>query len=137
MGNSSSDIKTNKYLESDYNKGLNVIGTELQICSINPLTGYDRSGRCMYDIADFGTHLVCVVLNDEFLRFTKSRGNDLITPSINFPGLKNDQKWCICVTRWIEAYKYDPSIAPKVVPESTNMDTLKYIPMKILEQYFV
>lgn len=137
MGNSSSTIKRNNYIEPNYKTNLNIIGTELKACSISPLTGYTRNGSCVYDSADIGTHLMCVVVNDEFLRFTKSRGNDLITPTINFPGLKNGQKWCVCVYRWIEAYNYDRSIAPRIIPESTNMETLRYIPMRVLEKYFI
>jgi uncharacterized protein (DUF2237 family) len=129
-------MKKNIYLESKYNPRLNVIGTDLKLCSINPITGYTRSGSCIYNSADVGTHLMCVILNDDFLKFTKSKGNDLITPNINFPGLKNGQKWCICVYRWIQAYNYNRNIAPRVIPESTSMLTLKYIPMDILEKYF-
>jgi hypothetical protein len=130
-------MKKNIYLETNYDPRLNVIGTNLKLCSINPLTGYTRSGSCVYNSSDIGTHLMCVVLNDDFLNFTKSRGNDLITPSNFFPGLKSGQKWCICVYRWIQAYNYNRNIAPRVIPESTSMLTLKYIPMHILEKYFI
>jgi uncharacterized protein (DUF2237 family) len=116
---------------------LNILGTPLKICNINPITGYIRSGKCEYNIADEGTHLVCGIVNNEFLRFTKSRGNDLISARGEFPGLKNGDRWCFCVNRWIEAYEYDPSIAPRIVPESTHIKVLKYIPMRVLEKYFI
>jgi uncharacterized protein (DUF2237 family) len=136
MGNTQALIQTDLDLNSNKYK-LNVIGTPLKVCSIDPLTGYSRSGSCSYNIADEGTHLICGVVNNEFLRFTRTKGNDLISSSRGFPGLKNGDKWCLCVFRWIEAYEYDPSIAPRIVPESTHMKTLSYIPMRVLEKYFI
>jgi uncharacterized protein (DUF2237 family) len=138
MGNTQAFIKSEQDLNLNLNKyKLNVFGTPLKVCSIDPLTGYARTGSCSYNIADEGTHLICGVVNNEFLRFTRSKGNDLISPSRGFPGLKDGDKWCLCVNRWIEAYEYDPSIAPRIIPESTHMKTLSYIPMRVLEKYFI
>ncbi len=140
MGNTQANIRNfqiqpDNYSESSKKYKLNILGTPLKTCSLDPLTGYNRSGSCSYDIADEGTHLICGIVNNDFLNFTRLQGNDLITPSRNFPGLKEGDKWCLCVYRWIEAYKYNPQIAPMIVGESTHMKVLKYIPMKVLEKY--
>ena len=65
----------------------------------------------------------------------KKRGNDLTTenPTYNFKGLKNGDKWCLCVSRWIEAYK--AGYAPKIILESTNIKTLEYITFEELLEY--
>ena len=142
MGNTQALIRTEESREQDVidtskKYKLNIIGSYLKICSIDPLTGYSRTGSCSFNIADEGTHLICGVVNNNFLRFTRSKGNNLISPSRGFPGLKEGDKWCLCVYRWIEAYEHDPSIAPRIVPESTHIKTLSYIPMRVLEKYFV
>lgn len=67
----------------------NVQHSKLQLCSINPLTGYHRSGYCTVDASDHGTHTVCAQVTADFLAYTKSRGNDLSTPQphFRFPGV--------------------------------------------------
>jgi len=72
---------------------------DLQICSMNPLTGYKRNGMCDLDERDHGTHTVCAEVTDEFLEFSRSKGNDLITPNTNynFPGLNAGDKWCLMI----------------------------------------
>jgi uncharacterized protein (DUF2237 family) len=113
----------------------NVFGEPLQSCCNDPLTGYFRDGYCKTDASDRGTHTVCAVLTKEFLEFSKSRGNDLMTPrpEYQFPGLKPGDKWCLCALRWKEAF--DADLAPKVVLEATNEKTLEYIPMSDLVAY--
>ena len=108
---------------------LNVYGNILEKCSMNPLTGWYRTGYCETDDSDYGTHVVCGKVNKKFLEFTKSRGNDLTKI------LKEGDFWCLCALRWLEAYKYDKDIAPKIKLESTNIKVLEYIPIKILEKY--
>ena len=84
----------------------NVLGTELTDCSAEPLTGFYRDGFCNTDHNDHGRHIVCAIMTDEFLEFSKKMGNDLITPvpDYNFPGLKSGDKWCLCALRWKEAF---------------------------------
>ena len=71
---------------------LNVLGTELKHCSIEPLTGFFRDGCCNTNSEDIGMHTMCVQVTDEFLAFSKSVGNDLSTPvpEYSFDGLKKD-----------------------------------------------
>ena len=84
---------------------------------------------------DTGTHVVCAIVDDEFLQFTKSKGNDLITPiPVRFPGLVPGDKWCLCILRWLEAY--NAGKAPKIIPESTNSVALKYTTLDVLKKYF-
>ena len=76
----------------------NVLGFDLEICSSDPVTGFYRDGCCNTGPGDVGTHTVCVILTDEFLEFSRSKGNDLITPrpEFDFPGLKAGDRWCLC-----------------------------------------
>ena len=115
----------------------NILGTQLIPCGgqENKKTGYYRNGTCSYGETDVGTHVVCAVVDDEFLQFTKSKGNDLITPTSYFPGLVAGDKWCLCILRWIEAYKAGK--APKIVGESTNEIAQKYISKNILLQFSI
>ena len=116
-------------------ESLNVFGKKIELCSTNPMTGFYRNGCCETGPNDYGTHTVCAIVTDEFLRFSKERGNDLSTenPEYNFKGLKNGDKWCLCVSRWIEAH--EAGCAPKVILESTNIKTLEYITFEELLDY--
>ena len=112
---------------------LNVLGKPLVPCSMNPVTGYFRNGYCSTGPTDTGTHVVCAVVTDAFLQFSKDQGNDLITPAPGFPGLKAGDKWCLCAHRWKEAY--EAGVAPSVVLESTHKAVLRIVPLKILKQF--
>lgn len=118
-------------------KGKNVFGEELITCSKNPMTGYFRDGCCNTDERDLGTHTVCAEVTDEFLQFSKERGNDLITPrpEFDFTGLKAGDRWCLCVNRWKEAY--DQGVAPKVVLEATHEKSLETVDLDTLIQFAV
>ncbi len=124
-------------MESGRNMGIakNVLGTELQPCSMKPLTGYFRDGCCTRGSDDDGLHLVCAVMTNEFLAFSVSRGNDLVTPMPHymFPGLKAGDRWCLCVQRWKEAM--EAGVAPKVVLESTHMSTLEFVDLEDLQKH--
>ena len=111
----------------------NVLGYKLQLCSSNPLTGYMRDGYCKVNNNDNGTHIVCAIVTKEFLEFTYKKGNDLITPRYNFPGLKSGDRWCLCVLRWIEAY--NNKVAPFIDLNCTSENILKYVPHDILLKY--
>lgn len=113
----------------------NIMGAPLMQCSIKPLTGFYRDGYCRTGEADTGSHVVSAIVTQEFLDFTKSRGNDLQTPrpELNFPGLKPGDRWCLCALRWREAE--EAGVAPPVVLEATHEKALKYIPLKTLQKY--
>jgi uncharacterized protein len=112
----------------------NVLNKKLQPCCFEPLTGFYRDGYCKTNAEDVGTHVVCAKVTDEFLQFTLSRGNDLITPNLryNFPGLKDGDKWCLCALRWLEAYK--AGIVVPVILESTHHKALEYIDLATLKK---
>ncbi|MGH8927998.1 MAG: DUF2237 family protein, partial [Acidimicrobiia bacterium] len=78
----------------------NVVGTELQECSREPLTGFYRTGSCDTGSDDVGVHTVCARVTEEFLTFSAERGNDLTRPDAGFPGLQPGDRWCLCATRW-------------------------------------
>ena len=105
----------------------NVLGTDLKLCSKKPLTGFFRDGFCRTNNQDQGRHVVASVMTNEFLEFSKSRGNDLSTPNelYNFPGLKKGNRWCICALRWKEAYL--AGFAPQVDLEATHEKALDYV----------
>ncbi len=113
----------------------NIYGEPLIPCSTSPLTGYYRNGCCDTDKDDLGVHSVCVIVTKEFLDYSKSIGNDLITPmpEWRFPGLVPGDRWCLCASRWMEAWR--AGVAPKVVLEATHEKTLDHIPMEELIKY--
>jgi len=103
----------------------NLLGKRLRLCSTNPMTGYYRDGLCKTGDQDKGKHTVCATMSKEFLKFTKSKGNNLTKSSKNFEGLNPGDKWCVCAERWKEAY--DAGVAPKVDQNATNIKTLDII----------
>ena len=113
----------------------NVFGEKLKVCGCNPLTGWYRDGFCKYDENDMGNHSICCVMNNSFLKYSKSQGNDLITPMpiYSFPGLKEGDHWCICLDRWRQALL--DGLAPKVILESTNIIVLESVSLEILKEY--
>ncbi len=115
----------------------NVLGTDLQTCSTDPMTGYYRDGCCNTGGGDFGVHAVCSVMTDSFLEFSKAAGNDLSTPipEYQFPGLHAGDQWCLCAKRWQEAF--ENGMAPKVVLEATHMSALEFIDLEDLKKHAV
>ena len=113
----------------------NVVGGKLESCCTSPMTGYYRDGKCNTGGGDYGAHTVCAQLTAEFLQFSKSRGNDLLTPvpEYNFPGLKPGDCWCLCASRWKEAM--DAGCAPRVVLSATHALTLEYVSLNELKQH--
>lgn len=115
----------------------NVFGAPLEMCSTKPLTGFYRNGCCDTGPQDVGSHTVCVVVTDEFLRFSKSRGNDLSTPApqFGFGGLKAGDRWCLCAPRWQEAFEAD--CPPRVVLRATHEGALQYCKLADLKRYAI
>lgn len=115
----------------------NVLGGPLAPCSQDPLTGFFRDGACRTGPSDSGMHVVCAQVTDDFLRFSASRGNDLMTPMpmYRFPGLKPGDRWCLCALRWREAL--EAGVAPPVVLEATHLSALVYLSLDDLKRYGV
>ena len=113
----------------------NVLGTELEPCSDEPLTGFYRDGCCRTGADDTGLHVVCARMTAEFLEFSRTRGNDLITPrpEFLFPGLQPGDQWCLCAARWQEAL--DAGVAPPVVLESTHISALEFVQLDDLMRH--
>ena len=120
-------------LEKEF--ALNVLGEKLQLCSCTPKTGWFRDGYCHFDKQDGGNHTICCVMNTNFLNYSKSQGNDLITPmpEYSFEGLKPGDHWCVCLERWKQALQ--DGLAPDVVLESTNKVVLKSVSLEVLKKY--
>src|ERR1039458_1631613 len=67
----------------------NVLGSELESCGFDPVTGFYRDGCCRTGSEDQGSHTICAVVTSEFLEHQRRIGNDLSTPvpQYRFPGL--------------------------------------------------
>lgn len=115
----------------------NVLGGPLESCSTDPMTGWFRDGCCETQANDRGRHLVCAVMTDAFLAFSKSQGNDLTTPrsEYSFPGLKAGDQWCLCLERWKEAQA--AGCAPQVVLEATHQIALERVPLETFQTFAI
>jgi hypothetical protein len=115
----------------------NVVGGQLEICCTSPMTGFYRDGKCNTGAGDMGAHVVCAQVTQEFLEFSRSRGNDLITPmpAFGFPGLKPGDRWCLCAPRWKEAL--DAGVAPPVVLAATHASAVEYVSLADLKQHAI
>jgi len=113
----------------------NVLGSTLQTCSQDPLTGYFRNGACDTCAEDQGSHTVCAIMTDEFLAFSKYVGNDLSTsrPEFGFVGLKAGDGWCLCAARFLQAH--DEGCAPRVNLYATHVRALEIVPIDVLREY--
>lgn len=113
----------------------NVLGGKLETCSLSPLTGFSRSGKCEIGPEDYGLHVVCARVTEEFLAFSKAHGNDLSTPNPawGFAGLGPGDRWCLCARRWKEAM--EAGFAPPVVLEATHMSTLEFVSLEELQRH--
>lgn len=122
---------------SDAGMKYNVLGKELKPCSLDPVTGFYRTGACQVGPEDVGCHAVCIMATEAFLDFSKQAGNDLSTPmpQFGFAGLKPGDRWCLCASRWKDAL--DAGAAPMVVLEATSMAALDHVSRSVLEEYAV
>ncbi len=118
-------------------ESLNVFDEPLQPCSKEPLTGFFRDGCCNTNDDDFGSHTVCVQVNQAFLEYSRFRGNDLMTPvpEFGFPGLREGDRWCLCAARWLEAC--EAGMAPKVYLTCTHKRALDIVPLDKLKAFAV
>src|SRR5215210_244871 len=112
-----------------------VFGEPLAPCSMNPPTGLFRDGCCTTGPEDRGRHVVCAQVTAEFLAFSGSCGNDLVTPrpEFGFPGLKPGHRWCLCVARWKEALA--AGVAPPVVLAATHEAALGVVELFELKRH--
>ena len=119
------------------NPSRNVFGDPLQVCSLAPKTGFFRNGCCDTGPDDIGSHTVCVEVTEDFLQFSKSRGNDLSTPhpDFGFPGLKAGDRWCLCAPRWQEALKENR--APRTVLRATHEGALEHCSLADLKRHAI
>jgi uncharacterized protein (DUF2237 family) len=115
----------------------NVLGQPLEVCGVDPVTGFFRDGCCNTAPQDRGMHTVCCIVTEEFLETSARLGNDLITPmpQYGFPGLKPGDRWCVCAGRWMDVYR--AGAACQVVLEATHEATLEVIPFEVLLQFAV
>ena len=113
----------------------NVLGGPLAACAYDPLTGFYRDGSCRTGGDDAGTHIVCARVTAAFLEFSASRGNDLSTPrpENRFRGLKPNDRWCLCVLRWLEAL--EAGVAPPIILDATHESALDFVPLEELERH--
>ena len=113
---------------------LNIFNEPLEACSFDPVTGFFRSGCCETSEQDTGSHTVCAIMTEEFLKFSKSKGNDLSTPvpAFDFPGLNSGDRWCLCAARWLEAY--EAGSAPSIIARATHRRALEIIPIEAMKE---
>lgn len=116
-------------------KPVNLLGEDLELCSLDPMTGFLRNGCCDAHIQDGGAHTVCAVMTAEFLEFSKERGNDLSTPrpEFGFDGLKPGDRWCLCAARWREAY--EAGKAPRIVLRATHREAATIVPYAAMVEH--
>ena len=114
---------------------LNIFNEPLEPCSFDPVTGFFRSGCCETSEQDTGSHTVCAIMTEEFLKFSKSKGNDLSSPvpAFDFPGLNSGDRWCLCAARWLEAY--EAGSAPSIIARATHRRALEIIPMEAMKEF--
>ena len=112
---------------------LNAMGTELELCSLEPLTGFYRDGYANTGPDDLGSHTVCVVVTTEFLQHQQAIGNDLSTPApqYGFPGLTAGDRWAVCAGRWLQSYS--AGVSSPVLLRATNEQALRIVPLAALE----
>ena len=113
----------------------NVLGGDLEPCCMSPMTGFHMDGFCNTGPGDYGVHVVCAQVTEDFLVFSRRQGNDLATPvpEYGFPGLKPGDRWCLCAMRWKEAM--DAGAAPPVILEATHIAALEFVSLEELKAH--
>ena len=115
----------------------NVLGGPLELCGVDPVTGFTREGTCTTGPEDVGSHTICAVMTQEFLEHQRATGNDLITPrpEYRFPGVVPGDRWCVVAARWGQAYL--AGVAAPVVLASTHERALEIVPREWLQEHAV
>jgi uncharacterized protein (DUF2237 family) len=110
----------------------NVLGGSLEVCSLEPLTGFYRDGYTNTGPDDVGSHTVCAVVTADFLAHQALIGNDLSTPmpQYGFPGLQPGDQWGVCAGRWLQSF--EAGVAAPVVLRATNEAALQFVPLDSL-----
>lgn len=121
----------------EMDEALNVFGEPLEPCGERPLTGFFRDGHCNTCEQDVGSHTVCIEASQEFLEYSRFKGNDLSTPipEYGFEGVKAGDSWCLCAARWLEAHK--DNMAPRVYLRRTHQRALEIVPLVLMREYAV
>ena len=121
----------------EVDESLNIFGKPLEPCGLDPITGFFRDGCCNTCKEDVGSHTVCIEMTSDFLEYSRFAGNDLSTPhpEFGFPGLKQGDRWCLCASRWLEAY--EKGMAPNVFLSNTHIKAADIIPLEVLKQHAV
>ena len=116
---------------------LNIFNETIEECGCSPLTGFFRTGCCETSDQDLGSHTVCALMTEDFLKFSQSQGNDLSTPipQFNFSGLKPGDRWCLCANRWVEAY--EANSAPAIIARATNIKALEILSMDQIKEFAI
>jgi len=119
----------------DMDESVSVLGEPLMMCGEDPVTGYYRDGKCNTCDEDVGSHTVCIEASQEFLEYSRFKGNDLSTsiPEFGFKGLKPGDTWCLCAARWLQAY--EDKMAPRVYLTRTHKKALEIVPIELLKEY--
>jgi uncharacterized protein (DUF2237 family) len=119
----------------EMDESINVFGEALIACGGDPVTGFFRDNVCNTCEQDVGSHTVCIEASQEFLEFSRFKGNDLSTPmpEFGFDGIKAGDTWCLCAARWLEAYQGDR--APRVHLRKTHIKALEIVPIELLKKY--
>lgn len=122
-------------MTNEIDDAINVLGEPLLGCNEDPLTGFFRDGSCNTNKDDVGSHTVCIEVSQEFLEYSRFKGNDLSTPmpEYGFAGLKPGNHWCLCAARWLEAHKQ--KMAPRVHLMATHKKALEIIPLELLKEF--
>lgn len=115
----------------------NVLGGPLEMCGVEPLTGFYRDGCCRTGPGDRGSHTICAVVTAEFLEFQRSVGNDLSAPvpEYQFPGLTPGDRWCVTTHAWLRAH--EEGVGSFVVLAATHERALELVPLDVLKDYAV
>ncbi len=118
-------------------KPLNVFGEPLKPCSHKPITGFYRDGSCNSGVDNPAWHMVCILVTQEFLDYSKVAGNDLSTPlpQYGFEGVKPGDSWCLAADNFIRSVRAGK--APQVFLESTHQAILERIDLAILNSLAV
>ncbi|MBM4359033.1 MAG: DUF2237 domain-containing protein [Deltaproteobacteria bacterium] len=119
--------------EAERRAARNLDDGALATCGTSPMTGVYRDGRCATGPDDAGVHVVCARVTEEFLAFTRERGNDLVSARGSFPGLRAGDRWCLCASRWAEAEQ--AGVAPPVDLAATEAQALRFVSRDTLARH--